>query len=115
MQHIRIAIYELAPKGSFDHITKLAQEGMLPVFARQPGFLRYGIASAGREVISVSLWETEAEATAANALAAQFVRENLADQATLKHTYVGDLAFFSEAPKMSSAGVKSAPASKTGR
>jgi hypothetical protein len=97
MQHIRIAIYELAPKATFDHIRKVAQDAMLPVFARHPGFLRYGVANAGREVISISLWETQAEATAANALAAEFVRENLADQATLKHNYVGDVAFFSEA------------------
>jgi hypothetical protein len=101
MQHIRIAIYDLTPKGVFANLAKRAERDVLPVFAQQPGFLRYGLASSGRQVISVSLWETEAEATAANAIAADWVRANIADQVTLKSTYVGDLAFFGGEPTVS--------------
>src|SRR5438132_11033994 len=98
MQHIRIAIYDLTPKAVFADLAKRAEEEVLPVFARQPGFIRYGLASSGREVISISLWETEAEATAANAIAADWVRANIADQDTVKSIAVCDLACSSGAP-----------------
>jgi hypothetical protein len=78
---------------------------VLPVFARQPGFLSYGLANSGREVFSISMWKTDAEATAANAIAADWVRANIADKVTLKNLYVGDLAFFSDAPTKSGKGV----------
>ena len=105
MEHIRVAIYDLKPKAVFDELAKRAEEEVLPVFARQPGFLSYGVASSGREVISISMWKTEAEAKAANAIAADWVRANIADKVTLKSIYVGDLAFFSDAPMKSGKGV----------
>ena len=68
--------------------------GMLPIFAKQPGFVRYGALVAGKSILSLSIWETEAEAEAANRLAADWVRDNLATRVRLEATHTGDLAFF---------------------
>ena len=44
-------------------------------------------------VASVSVWETRAEAEAANASAASWVAENLRDRVELQTTHVGDFFF----------------------
>ena len=68
---------------------------MLKTFKEQPGFIRYGLADAGEgNCISISVWETHAQAEAAVPVAATWVREHLGDQIELRSNQVGDLAFF---------------------
>ena len=45
------------------------------------------------KVASVSVWETLAEAEAANVAAADFVAKNMADLVELDNTHVGDYFF----------------------
>ena len=71
------------------------QQGVGVVGARGD---RYGLIECGNQAVSISLWETEAEANAANAVAQAWVRDNIAQNVRLETTYVGDLAFFSPAP-----------------
>ena len=99
MQHARVAIDTLT-SGSIGDVSRRAEQGLLPVFAEQPGFIRYGLIECGDQAVSISLWETEAEADAANAVAAAWVRDNIAQNVRLKSTFVGDLAFFSPAPAL---------------
>lgn len=96
-EHVRIAIYSLK-NGTAEEAADIAKGGMLPIFQAQPGFVRYGLALLDDgTVASVSVWETHDEAEAANASAAQWVAENLADRVELQNAHVGDF-FFDEGP-----------------
>ena len=98
MQHVRIATYGLN-KGTFDQLAETAKAGMLPKFQAQPGFVRYGLADLGdKTIMSISVWETRAQAEAAAPVAATWVGENIADSVELKTSSVGDLAFFKGVP-----------------
>ena len=92
-EHVRIAIYSLK-QGTVEEAAELGRRGMLPIFRAQPGFVRYGLVLLDdRSVASVSVWETRDEAEAANASAASWVAENLADRVELQNTHVGDFLF----------------------
>lgn len=94
MEYLRVATYRIN-KGSFREIADLAQEGMLPAYKQQPGFIRYGLADIGDSTcLSISLWETHDQAEAAVPVAATWVRDNLADRVELRSNHIGDLAFF---------------------
>jgi len=98
MQHVRVATYKIT-KGTFPEIVDTAKEGMLKTFKAQPGFIRYGLADTGDGTcLSISMWETHAEAEAAAPVAANWVREHLADRVELRSNDVGDLAFFEGVP-----------------
>ena len=92
-EHVRIAIYSLK-QGTVEEAAELGRTGMLPIFQAQPGFVRYGlILLDDGNVASVSVWETQDEAEAANASAASWVAENLADRVELQNAHVGDFLF----------------------
>ena len=94
MQALRIANYKVI-KGTFPELAEEAKGGMLDIFKAQPGFIRYGLADTGQGTcVSLTVWETHAEAEAATPLAATWVREHLADRVELSSTEVGDLAFY---------------------
>ena len=94
MEHVRIATYEIKT-GSFQDLADIAQKGMLRTFQDKPGFIRYGLADLGEKTcLSLSLWETRKDADSSAPVAANWVRENIADRVELRSTEVGDLAFF---------------------
>jgi hypothetical protein len=98
MQHMRIATYSIN-KGTFEELAEVAKSGMLPKFQAQPGFVRYGLADLGdKTAMSISVWETRAQAEAAAPVAATWVHENLTDRIELTKNSVGDLAFFKGVP-----------------
>jgi len=98
MQYLRVANYKIT-KGTFSEIADAAKGGMLGTFKAQPGFIRYGLADTGEGTcLSISLWETHAQADAAAPVAATWVREHLADRIELSSNQVGDLAFFEGVP-----------------
>ena len=92
-EHVRIAVYSLE-KGTAEEAADLAKGGMLPIFKAQPGFVRYGVGLLDDgHLVSVSIWETHAEAEAANSAAADFVAKNMADRIKLENSHVGDYFF----------------------
>jgi hypothetical protein len=92
-EHVRIAIYSLK-RGTVEEAAELGKCGMLPIFRAHSGFVRYGlILLDDGSIASVSIWETRDEAEAANASAASWVAENLADRVELQTTHVGDFLF----------------------
>jgi hypothetical protein len=98
MEHVRIATYEIK-RGSFQELADVARKGMLPKFQEQPGFIRYGLADLGEKTcLSLSLWETRKEADSSVIVAADWVRENIADRVELRSNVTGDRAFYEGAP-----------------
>jgi heme-degrading monooxygenase HmoA len=90
---LQISNYKVI-KGTFPELAEEAKGGMLDIYKKQPGFIRYGFADTGKdECVSVSVWETHAQADAATPLAASWVRQHLADRVELRSTQIGDLAF----------------------
>jgi heme-degrading monooxygenase HmoA len=90
-RYARVALYQFKPGTVAGAIAK-AREGFLPILQRQPGFVRYTVGDLGGDrAVTISGWETEAEADAAVATAAGWVRENLAGDVTSVQNHVGEL------------------------
>jgi heme-degrading monooxygenase HmoA len=94
MEYLRVANYKVT-NGTFSEIADAAKGGMLRTFKEQPGFIRYGLADTGDSTcVSITMWETHAQADAAAPVAATWIREHLANKVELRSNLVGDLAFF---------------------
>jgi len=91
MNHLRLALYDIT-SGTAEEAAEVAKKGLLPIFKKQPGFVRYEVGkldSGG--VVSFSVWETADEAQAAVDTAASWVAENLATRVSLRESHVGDM------------------------
>jgi hypothetical protein len=98
MRYTRIATYNMV-KGTFPELVGLAEKGILPVFAKEHGFVDYGLVDAGQnKVLSISIWETRDQAQNSVQVAQTWVKANMADRIHLVATTVGDLALFHGAP-----------------
>jgi heme-degrading monooxygenase HmoA len=92
MRTTRVALYDIK-SGTFDEIVSKAKAGMVPLFQQSEGFVTYGVAQIDKEAfVSLSTWETRAQADAANTKAADWVKTNVGDRLNLRESYVGDLA-----------------------
>jgi len=91
MNHFRVALYDMT-SGTAQEAADIAREGILPLFKAQPGYVRYEVGELDTGgVLSLSIWETAAEAEAAVSLAADWVAKNLADRMALRENHVGDM------------------------
>jgi heme-degrading monooxygenase HmoA len=98
MRYTRLSTYDIT-NGTFDELTGIVERGILPTFAKQPGFVDYGLVDVGNhKVVAISIWETREEAQRSAAMAADWVKENIADRVRLVTTQIGDLALFRGAP-----------------
>jgi hypothetical protein len=98
MEHLGVTTYGIK-EGSFSEIAEQSKKGMLPIFKKEPGFIRYGVADIGdKSVMSITLWETRDQAEASVPVAATWVKENLGDRVELRSSRVGDLAFLEGVP-----------------
>ena len=98
MRYTRLSTYDLT-KGDFNELTGIAENGILPTFAKEPGFVNYGLVDAGdHKVVSISIWETREAAQKSEGMAASWIKENIGDRVRLVTTYVGDLALFRGLP-----------------
>jgi heme-degrading monooxygenase HmoA len=92
MRSTRVALYDIK-SGTFDEIVSKAEAGMVPLFQHSDGFVSYGVAQIDETAfVSLSTWDTRAQADAATTKAAEWVKANGMDQFTLRRAYVGDLA-----------------------
>ena len=95
MQHTRVAFYQLKP-GTADEVIRRAEAGAFPFYRSQPGFVAYGLVKRGEDsVISISVWQSEEQATAAVQANLSRVRDYIGEMVVSVENYVGDLAFFS--------------------
>lgn len=98
MSYIRLSTYDVVT-GTFEELTGIAEKGILPMFAGQPGFVNYGLVDAGNhKVMAISIWETREAAQNSASMAATWVKENVANRVRLVTTTIGELALFRGAP-----------------
>jgi heme-degrading monooxygenase HmoA len=92
MRSTRVTLYDIKPD-TFDEVVGQAKAGMVPLFEQSPGFVSYGVAQMDKATfVSLSTWETRAQADAAATKAADWVKTNSRDRFALRETYIGDLA-----------------------
>jgi hypothetical protein len=78
-------------EGDAQEVTEKARAGILPIFTRQPGFIAYGTIIQNGKIVSMSAWNSEDDARAADAAAKQWVSENMV--ATVVDSYFGEYAW----------------------
>ena len=101
MRSTRVALYDIK-SGTFDEVVSKAEAGIVPLFQHSDGFVSYAVASIDKDAfVSLSTWETRAQADAATTKAAAWVKSNFNDQFTLRESYVGDLAIDAGTPAAS--------------
>lgn len=89
--HGRMARYTFS--GDAQELAQRAEEGILPIFQAQPGFKAYTVIASEGEIMSFSAWDSAEQAEAANAAAAGWVAENMADDLDLKESRIGEIMF----------------------
>lgn len=95
-RHFRVALYAIT-SGTADEAIEIARGGMIPLYEAQPGFVRYEVGSLDDGgILSFSVWETADEAHTAVALAADWVKANLAGRIKLREEHTGDVAWDEE-------------------
>jgi hypothetical protein len=93
MRHFRVALYDVT-SGPVQEVIELARAGFVPIFEKQPGFVRYEVGELDNGgIVSFSIWETADEARRAVDLAAEWVRDNVADRVRLREEHTGDVAW----------------------
>ena len=92
MRCTRVALYDIKT-GTFDEVVTQAKSGMVPLFKDSDGFVSYGVAQVDKKAfVSISTWETRAQADTAATKAAEWVKANGRDRFSLRINYIGDLA-----------------------
>jgi heme-degrading monooxygenase HmoA len=99
MQHVRVGMYLLTGGTAEEVVVRLRSTGgMAEIFEQQPGFVAYAVGSTEDGfLISISIWDSEEQAQAATAMAADWVEEHLQERVELQDDFVGDLRFFVQA------------------
>jgi heme-degrading monooxygenase HmoA len=77
----RMATYRAT--GDPHELARNAESGVLPLLQAQPGFRAYSLATDGGEILSLSVWDSRAEAEAGSAAVADWVRDNMSEQIEL--------------------------------
>jgi quinol monooxygenase YgiN len=89
----RVVVYKFR-QGSVDGAVKKAEAGLVPIFRAAAGFHGYEVIRAGADsIISISHWDSPAQAQAAVNAGADWVKKNIADSVVSAETYVGEVAF----------------------
>jgi hypothetical protein len=86
MPYGRCVIYSFA--GDVEEIISKARSGILPIFQKQPGFVAYGVMVRGEQLISMSAWDSEDDARAADEVAKAWIAENV--DMTVVNSFIGD-------------------------
>jgi len=87
----RMATYKLNADGG--ELARKAEEGILPLLQSQQGFKAYSVAIGDGEVLSLSVWDTRADAEAGSAVVASWVADNMAAELELISVRFAELMF----------------------
>ncbi len=87
----RMATYSFS--GDADDLARRAEDGILPILKSQPGFKGYSVAIGDGEVLSLSVWDSRADAEAGSEVVASWVAENMADDIDLINIRFAEIKF----------------------
>jgi heme-degrading monooxygenase HmoA len=87
----RMATYSFS--GDAQDLARRAEEGILPILKSQPGFKSYSVAIGDGEVLSLSVWDTRADAEAGSEVVGSWVAENLAGEIDLINVRYAEIMF----------------------
>ena len=92
--HARVAQYRFKP-GQGREAVRRAEHGLLPLFRAHRGFRGYWVVLADDDLLgfSITIWDSEQQASDAVEAAATWVANNVADLIVSVDNYVGELAF----------------------
>ena len=74
-----------------DELEAKARAGVIPIVTNSPGYISYGVMFQDTRVVSISQWESEEHAKAADAALAAWVKANTTMKSETRFT--GDLAW----------------------
>jgi heme-degrading monooxygenase HmoA len=74
-----------------DALEAKARAGVIPIVTSTPGYISYGVMFQGDKVVSISQWESEEHAKAADAAISEWVKSNTTMSSETRIT--GDLAW----------------------
>ena len=63
-------------RGDRQQLIERARAGLLPIFKQTPGFIAYGVILEGDHAVSMSAWNSESDAQAADQAAKDWVAQN---------------------------------------
>lgn len=76
---MHVSVRKYAIRGSMDELLRRVREGFVPIVRSAPGFKSYSVVRIrGNDVVTISVFESQAQARQSNDLAAEWVRENVA-------------------------------------
>jgi hypothetical protein len=78
--------------GDGDDLARRAEEGILPILESQQGFKAYSVAIGDGEIISISSWDSRADAEAGSKVVAGWVAENMTEIKLVNVRY-GEIKF----------------------
>ena len=87
----RMATYSFS--GDAHDLARRAEEGILPILQSQPGFKAYSVAIGDGEVLSLSVWDTRADAEAGSEVVASWVAENMTGELDLINIRYSEIMF----------------------
>lgn len=97
MHYVRLSTYDLR-KGDFKELVALYETALLPMYAREPGFLRFGLIDAGHnKVIAMTIWGQREDSERSAWLTVEWIRENISDRVRLVNSYQGHMALYDDA------------------
>jgi heme-degrading monooxygenase HmoA len=74
-----------------DELEARARAGVIPIVTGSQGYISYGVMFHGEQVVSISQWESEDHAKAADAALGDWVKANTTMQSETRYT--GDLSW----------------------
>jgi heme-degrading monooxygenase HmoA len=80
-----------------DALEAKARAGVIPIVTNTPGYISYGVMFHDTNVVSISQWESEDHAKAADEALAEWVKANTTMQSETRYT--GDFAWLELASK----------------
>ncbi|MCW2716187.1 hypothetical protein [Pseudonocardia sp.] len=89
MPHGRFVVYSFT--GDEQEMIDKSRTGVLPILKQQPGFVAYGVIIQDGKIFSMSAWDAERDAHAADEAAKGWVAENMDGQVVI--SALGDYAW----------------------
>ena len=87
--YARVVVY--THQDDKDELEAKARAGVIPIVTSTPGYISYGVMFDEDKVVSISQWESEDHAKAADAALAEWVKANTT--MTSESRYTGELSW----------------------